>query len=170
MKSPIILSALLASTQIQAHSVITYPPWRGNNLISNDSFPFGMARTYPCGGMPLTTNRTNWPLDGSGAFAFQPGWSPGHGVNSVFINLCLGAGSGNNAREVQNCSLTITGAMELRGPTDEQYEGTVCLPRLGLPKGVTPKKGDLASIQVVQVVKHGAALYSVSTRPPMVWF
>lgn len=110
----------------------------------------------------MTTNRTNYPLDGSGAFAFQPGWSPGHGLNALYFNLCLGPGEGSDAREVANCSLTILGPLELRGPTDQQYEGTVCIPRLGLPAGVTPKRGDLASLQIVQVVKHGAALYSVS--------
>ncbi|KAK0654806.1 hypothetical protein B0T16DRAFT_395703 [Cercophora newfieldiana] len=160
MKSTTIFGVLLASAQVQAHAVLTYPAWRGNNLLSNESFPFGMARTYPCGGMPLTTNRTFYPLDGSGAFAFEPGWSPGHGLNAVYINLCIGPGEGSDAKEVANCSLTITGPLELKGPHDNQYEGQVCIPRLGLPKGVVPKKGDLASLQVVQIVKHGAALYS----------
>ena len=168
MRASAVFGVLLASGQVQAHAVITYPPWRGNNLIANETFPFGMARTYPCGGVPLTTNRTHWPLDGSGAFALEPGWASGHRLNAVYINLCLGPGEGSDAREVQNCSLTITGPLELRGPTDEQYEGTVCLPRLGLPKGVVPKRGDLASLQVVQVVKHGGALYSVSTYLPYV--
>jgi hypothetical protein len=163
MKSTTVFSALLASAaQVQAHTVLTYPAWRGNNLLSNDSFPFGMARTYPCGGMPMTTNRTHYPLDGSGSFGFEPGWSPGHGLNAVYINLCLGPAEGSDDREVANCSLTMVGPLELKGPTDQQYEGGVCIPRLGLPKGVTPKNGDLASLQIVQVVKHGATLYSVS--------
>jgi hypothetical protein len=162
MKSFTILTAFAAASTVNAHAVITYPPWRGNNLLANASFPFGMARTYPCGGHPITTNRTHYPLDGSGAFAFEPGWSPGHGLNAVYINLCLGSGEGQESGEVRNCSLTIVGPLELKGPTDEQYAGQVCIPRLGLPKGVTPRSGDLASLQIVQVVKHGAALYSVS--------
>jgi hypothetical protein len=31
-----------------AHTVLTYPGWRGNNLISNDTFPHGMQWMYPC--------------------------------------------------------------------------------------------------------------------------
>jgi len=166
MKPTTSLALLATAAQIEAHAVISYPPWRGNNLISNATFPFGMARSYPCGGVPPTTNRTSYPLDGTGAFAIEPGWSAGHGVNFVYINLCLG-GPDEALGEVRNCSLVITGPLELRGPTDEQYAGTVCLPRLGLPKGVVVKKGDLASIQVVQNVKHGAALYSVSV--PSSW-
>ncbi|KAK0625870.1 hypothetical protein B0T14DRAFT_422901 [Immersiella caudata] len=161
MKSTTLLSTLsLGIVAVEGHTVINYPPWRGNNLLSNSSFPFGMARTYPCGGHPMTTNRTHYPLDGSGAFAFEPGWSPGHGLNAVYINLCLGPEEGSDATEVRNCSLTIMGPLELKGPTDEQYAGQVCVPRLGLPRGVTPRAGDLASLQIVQVVKHGAALYS----------
>ncbi len=30
------------------HVVLTYPGWRGNNLILNDTFPFGMQWMYPC--------------------------------------------------------------------------------------------------------------------------
>lgn len=33
---------------VLAHTIITYPGWRGNNLITNDSFPFGMQWMYPC--------------------------------------------------------------------------------------------------------------------------
>jgi hypothetical protein len=166
MKSPtsgtlVLLTSALLVNQAQAHAVITYPPWRGNNLLANETFPFGMARNYPCGGHPPTTNRTSWPLDGSGAFAFEPGWSPGHALNQVYINLCLGEPD-EDLNEVRNCSLTIAGPLELRGPTDQQYSGTLCLPRLGLPRGVVGKRGELASIQIVQVVSHGAALYSVS--------
>lgn len=39
-----IASALLAS----AHTVITYPGWRGNNLITDEDFPYGMQWMYPC--------------------------------------------------------------------------------------------------------------------------
>ena len=33
---------------VEAHSVITYPGWRGDNLITNDTFPYGMQWMYPC--------------------------------------------------------------------------------------------------------------------------
>lgn len=39
-----LASAALAS----AHTVITYPGWRGNNLKDNDEFPYGMQWMYPC--------------------------------------------------------------------------------------------------------------------------
>ena len=32
----------------QAHLILTYPGWRGNNLITNETFPFGMQWMYPC--------------------------------------------------------------------------------------------------------------------------
>jgi hypothetical protein len=31
-----------------AHTVITYPGWRGDNLITNETFPYGMQWMYPC--------------------------------------------------------------------------------------------------------------------------
>lgn len=31
---------------------------------------------YPCGGMPMSTNRSLWPVSG-GALAIQPGWFTG---------------------------------------------------------------------------------------------
>lgn len=31
---------------------------------------------YPCGGMPMSTNRSLWPVSG-GALALQPGWFSG---------------------------------------------------------------------------------------------
>lgn len=39
-----VASAALAS----AHTIITYPGWRGNNLVTNSSFPYGMQWMYPC--------------------------------------------------------------------------------------------------------------------------
>jgi hypothetical protein len=31
-----------------AHTRITYPGWRGNNLGITEEFPFGMQWAYPC--------------------------------------------------------------------------------------------------------------------------
>ncbi len=151
--SIIALFATLSSLA-QGHTVITYPGWRGNNLILNETFPFGMGWVYPCGGIGPTTNRTAWPLDGSGAFAFQPGWFAGHIQNLIYINLGLGA-------EPVNYSMPMVPVFQINGPTTNPYPGTVCLPKVPLPEGVKPKKGDLASIQIVQAQKHGGALYSV---------
>jgi hypothetical protein len=30
-----------------AHTIITSPGWRGNNLITNDTWPYGMQWMYP---------------------------------------------------------------------------------------------------------------------------
>jgi len=150
----ITLLAALASV-VYGHTVITYPGWRGNNLITNATFPFGMGWSYPCGGIGPTTNRTAWPLDGTGALAFQPGWFAGHLQNLMYVNLCLGA-------EPQNCSLPMVPVFELRGPSNNPYPGSVCLPSVPLPEGIRPQKGDLASIQLVQTPRHGGAQYSVS--------
>jgi hypothetical protein len=46
-----LFSSLLAvtmATVTSAHIVISYPGWRGNNLITNDTFPYGMQWEYPC--------------------------------------------------------------------------------------------------------------------------
>lgn len=33
---------------VAAHTVLTYPGWRGNNLHDNVTFPYGMQWMYPC--------------------------------------------------------------------------------------------------------------------------
>jgi hypothetical protein len=33
---------------VGAHTVLTYPGWRGDNLVTNDTFPYGMQWMYPC--------------------------------------------------------------------------------------------------------------------------
>jgi hypothetical protein len=44
----VLAQCLLETVIVQAHVVITYPGWRGNNLALNDEFPFGMQWMYPC--------------------------------------------------------------------------------------------------------------------------
>lgn len=53
----------------------------------------------------------------------------------------------------------------LNGPTNNPYPGTVCLPQVPLPAGANVSAGDRATIQVVELAQHGAALYSVSLYP-----
>lgn len=48
-----VAGAVLAS----AHTIITYPGWRGNNLITNGSFPYGMQWMYPCEFLPTRPSR-----------------------------------------------------------------------------------------------------------------
>ena len=54
MLSSIILTVAV-STLAAAHTIITYPGWRGDNLITNDSFPYGMQWMYPCEFLTLST-------------------------------------------------------------------------------------------------------------------
>ncbi|KAL0769062.1 hypothetical protein CaCOL14_008370 [Colletotrichum acutatum] len=135
------------------HTVLSYPGWRGNTFITNETYPFGMQWTYPCGGLGVTQNRTYWPISG-GALAVQPGWNSGHKMALMYINLGLG-------ESPKNYSMVMVPRFQLTGPSNQEYEGTFCLPKVPLPAGVTPKEGDLASIQVVEAAQHGAALFSV---------
>ena len=43
-----LLLAVAYAALASAHTIITYPGWRGNNLITNASFPYGMQWMYPC--------------------------------------------------------------------------------------------------------------------------
>lgn len=106
------------------------------------------------GGMPLTQNRTKWPVKG-GAVALQPGWFPGHPTAYFYINL------GEGTLPI-NMSLPMVPVFQIVGPTKDQYDGGFCLPQVPLPVGFNAKVGDNATIQVVEAALHGAALYSVS--------
>ena len=44
----LLLSTLALVALASSHSVITYPGWRGNNLIQNETVPYGMQWMYPC--------------------------------------------------------------------------------------------------------------------------
>ncbi|KAL8630994.1 hypothetical protein Q9189_003274 [Teloschistes chrysophthalmus] len=151
---------------VTSHTVITYPGWRGNNLHSpgdiaaekglgageNNTYPYGMQWIYPCGGMPISTNRTLWPVTG-GAVGIQPGWFPGH--SSAFFYINLGEGT-----IPQNYSLPMQQVFQILGPSNQQYDGSFCLPQVPLPANYTAKIGDNATIQVVETAQHGAALYN----------
>ncbi|CAJ2506879.1 Uu.00g080650.m01.CDS01 [Anthostomella pinea] len=164
--------ALLAglAAAVRGHTVISYPGWRGDNLVLNGSvedtnglgvgisdsgmvYPYGMQWIYPCGGMPLTSNRTTWPVTG-GAVAFQPGWFRGHSHAQLFVNMGFGA-------VPMNYSVPLVAGFAISGPQgDDPYPGTVCLPQVPVPAGYDVRVGDLATIQVVEIATHGAAMYS----------
>ncbi|KYK58821.1 uncharacterized protein DCS_05839 [Drechmeria coniospora] len=140
-----------------AHSVLTYPGWRGNNLITNETFPYGMQWIYPCGGVPTTKNRTYWPTTG-GAVSFQPGWFRGHSLALIYVNLGFGTDGPDGGPP--NMSNPMVHPLQIIGPTNNPYPGTVCLPQVPLPANASVKAGDKATIQVVELAQHGAALYS----------
>lgn len=105
------------------------------------------------GGMPISTNRTLWPVTG-GAVGVQPGWFPGHATAFFYINL----GEGTIP---QNYSLPMQPVFQITGPTNVQYDGSFCLPQVPLPANFTAKIGENATIQIVETAQHGAALYNV---------
>ncbi|KAK2625941.1 hypothetical protein QTJ16_005253 [Diplocarpon rosae] len=157
MLSSSFLLALLAAVAVHAHTVITYPGWRGDNLITNETFPYGMQWMYPCGGIGTTQNRTLWPLTG-GAIAIQPGWFQGHGTAFFYINL--GFGTDGPDHGPPNMSFPMVPVFQIVGPSKNPYPGTFCLPQVPLPANTTVKVGDNATIQVVETAVHGASLFS----------
>lgn len=102
--------------------------------------------------MPTSQNRTKWPVRGGGV-AFQPGWFTGHGTAFIFINLGLGT-------IPQNMSLSMLNGVQLIGPSKDPYPGSFCFPQVPLPANTTVNVGDNATIQVVELAVHGAALYN----------
>lgn len=142
---------------VDAHIVMTYPGWRGDNLVTNATFPYGMQWMYPCGGHPPTTNRTKWPVTG-GAVALQPGWFQGHSTAFMYINLGFGTDGPDGGP--MNMSFPMVPVFQLVGPSKNPYPGTFCLPQVPLPVNASVKIGDNATIQVIETALHGAALYS----------
>lgn len=104
------------------------------------------------GGMPISTNRTKWPVKG-GAVAFQPGWFQGHKSAFLYINLGLGSNP-------LNYSFVMLNGINLVGPTKEPYPGGFCFPQVPLPANITVNVGDNATIQIIETAIHGAALYN----------
>jgi hypothetical protein len=152
-----LLAGALLAAVARAHIVVSYPLWRGNNLITNATFPYGMQWMFPCGGMNVTQNRTYWPTTG-GAVAFQPGWFQGHKTAFTHINLGLYEDGPDGG------PLNFTGQMksvfQIVGPTNNPFPGTVCFPQVSLPANTSVKAGQKATIQIVELAQHGAALYS----------
>ncbi|KAL9611987.1 MAG: hypothetical protein Q9167_003387 [Letrouitia subvulpina] len=150
---------------VSSHTVITYPGWRGDNLKEsgsivdanglgvgeNNTYPYGMQWIYPCGGMPMSQNRTKWPVTG-GAIGIQPGWFRGHSQAFFYINMGEGT-------VPLNYSLPMQSVFEITGPSNELYPGSFCLPQVPLPANFTARIGQNATIQIIETAQHGAALY-----------
>lgn len=113
--------------------------------------------------MNTTQNRTYWPTTG-GAVAFQPGWFRGHETALAFINLGFGTDGPDDGPK--NMSNPMVGPFQIKGPTNNPYPGTICLPQVPLPVNASVKAGDKATIQVVELAVHGAALFSVRITSP----
>lgn len=50
---------------------------------------------------------------------------------------------------------------QINGPSDNPYPGTFCLPQVPVPGNLGVKVGDEGTIQVVEVARHGGAMYNV---------
>ncbi|KAK4624376.1 hypothetical protein CLAFUR4_06060 [Fulvia fulva] len=169
----VVLAAIFGVSR--AHTVITYPGWRGNNLHTNGtlpqddpntvginfdndtlSFPYGMQWMYPCGGMPLTTNRTKWPYQG-GAVSVQPGWFPGHSKALFYMNIGI---QEQGMLAPPNYSHPVVPPFQITGPNNSEYGGQFCLPQVRMPANLSLVVGDNITIQVIETAQHGAALYS----------
>lgn len=121
-----------------------------------------MQWAYPCGGMPMSTNRTLWPVKG-GAIAIQPGWFQGHSLAFFYINIGI-----NGPGEVAppNMSHVVVPPFQIVGPDNVAYNGSFCLPQVPLPTNLTFNVGDNITIQVIETAQHGAAIYNVCQSQP----
>jgi len=160
MISQILASAFVLASFANAHFTIEYPEMRG------DSFATGASQyIYPCR-EPLilfsiikyiltfsganvnqtsSTNRTMWPLTGGSL-----NLDLHHQWTYYFVNLGLGT-------DYPTFNITLTQQL-----LNETGNGTLCMPQIVLPAGVTVSDGQNASIQVVTVGQSGSALYNVS--------
>jgi len=104
--------------------------------------------------MPMSTNRTKWPV-GGGAVGIQPGWFSGHENALFYINL-------GNGTVPENYSLPMQTVFAIVGPSNVLYDGSICIPQVPLPVNYTAVVGQNATIQIIETAQHGAALYNVS--------
>jgi hypothetical protein len=59
---------------------------------------------------------------------------------------------------------------QILGPSKQPYPGTVCLPQVPLPVNASVNVGDNATIQLVELAVHGAALYSVRSATALHYY
>ncbi|EER25788.1 hypothetical protein CPC735_042320 [Coccidioides posadasii C735 delta SOWgp] len=118
-----------------AHFHVDYPYWRGDS--------FKTQYTRPCGGVNVTTNRTEWPVNG-GSLLF----SAGHPWAITYVNL----GIGNDDSVIFDVPLIPA--------FNQTGNGTVCFSKIQVPEGTQISPGTNASIQVIQLSELGSALYN----------
>jgi len=138
-----LLLLVALATCSSAHFVINYPLDRGNSY--NTQFEF------PCGGLAPNGNRSFWPTNG-GAISIVPL----HDSALTTINIAIGntvqeTFDVNRYNHVMKATFNQTGG-----------NGTFCLTKLNIPGSLKPlvKAGVNATIQIVQLVTSGAALYN----------
>jgi hypothetical protein len=124
---------LLAS----AHFHVLYPIPRSD---VDDS-----EATGPCGGFPVTVNRTSVPMTN-----FPVALEMGHDRSVIQMLLSLGNNPGDN--------FNIT----LERTFQQQGEGAFCLPHVNVPQNLNITDGTNATLQVVTDGEGGGGLYVVS--------
>lgn len=139
------------------------PPSRKKNKRIKENHCSLTGEPFLGGGHPTTTNRTYWSTKG-GAVAFQPGWFQGHQTAFMYVNLGFGTDGPDGGPP--NMSNPMVSPFQIIGPSANPYPGTVCLPEVPLPTNTTVSAGDNATIQIVEIAKHGAALFSVRPLQP----
>ena len=122
--------------------------------------PADMTTANACsgGGMPQSTNRSYWPVDG-GAVSIQPGWFPGHSKALFYVNIGI---QEDFQTAPPNMSHPVVPPFQILGPSNNEYPGQFCLPQVPMPVNVTLHVGQKITLQVVETAQHGAALYNVS--------
>jgi hypothetical protein len=179
------LVAFVAAISIaHAHTVITYPGWRGNNLHTNGtvpehnpsalgidysdngtvSFPWGQQWIYPCKHTKICDDKNN-PLTlnhQAAACHNQPTAPNGPSTEAA----CQSNLDGSQATESapKNMSHPVVPPFQLVGPNNFEYTGQFCLPQIGMPKNLDLQVGTNITIQVIELAQHGAALYNVRSN------
>jgi hypothetical protein len=57
--------------------------------------------------------------------------------------------------------IPILPLIQIVGPSNNPYPGTMCFPNVSVPADTGVKVGDNATIQVILTAQHGASLFSV---------
>lgn len=122
-----------------AHFELDYPAGRGTNTRNQ--------ATFPCGGYPVSNNRTEWPVAG-GPVAL----SLGHAHSRVQVLLAMGNDPGSNFNVV------LVPTIQEEGP------GEFCLPNVQVPANLGVTDGQNATIQVITDSESSGGLYNVSVN------
>lgn len=123
-----------------AHFLLQYPTSRG---FDEDTMP-----DFPCGGMSLSSNRTQLPISGS----FPVALKMGHSQTAVEVLLALGSNPGDNY------NITLVKTFQITGL------GEFCLPHVEFSEdilGVNVTDGMNATLQVQSNGDPSGGLYAV---------
>jgi nascent polypeptide-associated complex subunit beta len=140
MRSTLLLTLLPAA--VSAHFHLNYPADRGDTDTTQDQ--------SPCGGLNTPSkDRPKWPITGG-----QLSLEAGHDEANTAVYLALG-----DNPKAEDFTIILKDRFLQVGL------GTFCWNDLPVPKSVSVKEGDNATIQVVQEGHTGGGLYNVCITP-----